>query len=67
MSLRLESDHYLSYLDHASGVKKQDGALGKVYDLISDITDREALKEVWKGIDGKVQDEIIDDWIKIIQ
>ncbi len=66
MSLSADSYHYDRYYDHVLDRKKTPGTLGKVYDLIHDISDRRGLKWEWGRIDGDVQDEIIDTWIKII-
>lgn len=67
MSLNLGSKHYDNYYDHALDKKKADGNIAKVYNLISDISDRRGLRQEWEQIDGKIQDEIIDNWLNIIE
>ena len=61
------SKHFNAYYDHALNKKKAVGTIAKVYNLISDISDRRGLRQEWEQIDGDIQDEIIDGWIKIIE
>ena len=67
MSLNTGSKHYNAYFDHALDKKKASGTIAKVYNLISDITDRRGLRQEWEEIDGEVQDDIIESWIKILE
>lgn len=64
--LNPESKNYKVYYAHVIDNKKTSGALGMVYDIIYDISDRGGLKQEWGNIDGEIQDEIIDKWVKII-
>jgi len=66
MSLDIESKHFHRYYDHVLDRKKTHGVLGKVYNLIEDISDRKGIKDAWGSVDGDLQDEIIDKWVKII-
>lgn len=66
MSLNKTSNHYNDYYNHVLNNKKTIGIMGKVYDIIYDISDRRGLRQVWEEIDGDVQDEIIKAWYEII-
>jgi len=66
MSLNTSSKHYNSYYDHVLNKKESVGTIAKIYDLISDISDRRGLSQEWEQIDGDIQDEIIEKWLKII-
>lgn len=66
MSLNTGSKHEDAYYDHVLNKKKANGTIGKVYDLINDLSDRRGLRQEWEEIDGDIQDEIIDKWCKII-
>ncbi|HLO91533.1 MAG TPA: hypothetical protein VK172_10255 [Lentimicrobium sp.] len=66
MSVQRNSKHYHAYYDHANGRKKASGSIAKVYDIISDLTDRRGLRQEWEEIDGDIQDEIIAKWKEII-
>jgi len=46
--------------------KKAKGDIAKVYDIITDLTNRRGLRQEWEEIDGDIQDEIIDIWLEII-
>jgi len=67
MCLNTDSKHYRAYYSHVLENKKASGSIAKVYDIISDLTDRRGLKNEWNAIDGGIQDEIIDVWQKIIE
>jgi hypothetical protein len=67
MSLNSGSKHYDAYYDHVLDKQKVTGNIGKVYDLISDISDRRGLRQEWEQIDGDIQDEIIEKWSKIVE
>jgi hypothetical protein len=67
MSLQADSIHYAAYYDHILCVKKVEGPLGKVYDIIADLSDRRGIKWEWGKIDADVQDEIIETWVKILE
>lgn len=62
MSLHLDSIHADAYYDHIFNIKKVEGNLGKVYDIIADLSDRRGFK--W---DDDIQDEIIETWLKILE
>jgi hypothetical protein len=66
MSINTGSKHYDAYYDHVLNKQKSTGAIAKVYDIIYDISDRGGLGNEWEQIDGEIQDEIIDKWVKII-
>ena len=66
MSLSADSQHFDQYYDHVLRKKKVEGTLGKIFDLINDISDRKGLKSEWGSIDGEIQDEIIETWKQII-
>ncbi len=67
MGLNSNSKHYDAYYDHVSEKQSATGSIAKVYNLIEDISDRRGLRQEWEGIDGDIQDEIIDKWSKIIE
>jgi hypothetical protein len=67
MSLNSGSKHYDAYYDHVLDKQKATGNIAKVYDLISDISDRRGLRQEWEQIDGDIQDEIIEKWSKIVE
>jgi hypothetical protein len=67
MSLNYDSKHYKAYIKHVLEKEKATGTIGIVYDLIDDISDRRGLKHEWNQIDGEVQDEIINAWVKIVE
>ena len=63
--MNTESKHYRDYYNHVCGVDTKEG-IGKIYDIISDISNRSGLSDVWSSLDGEIQDEIIDKWYAII-
>lgn len=67
MCLQTESKHYRAYYSHVLGNTKATGNIGKVYDIIADLTDRRGLRQEWNNIDGWIQDEIIEKWLNIIE
>lgn len=67
MSINSGSKHYDAYYNHVSDKQKASGTIAKVYDLISDISDRRGLRQEWEQIDGDIQDEIIEKWSKIVE
>jgi len=67
MSVNSDSKHYDAYYDHVLNKQQASGTIAKVYDLISDISDRRGLRQEWEQIDGDIQDEIIEKWRKIIE
>lgn len=67
MSLNSDSKHHDVYYDHVLGKQKVTGTIAIVYDIIHDLSDRRGLRQQWEQIDGDIQDEIIDKWIKIIE
>lgn len=67
MSLHSDSIHADAYYDHILCRKKVEGNLGKVYDIIADLSDRRGLKWEWEKVDADVQDEIIETWVKILE
>ncbi len=66
MSLQSNSKHYEAYYKQVLKGKRSKGTLGKVFDIITDLTDRRGLRQEWEEIDGDIQDEIIEKWSKII-
>ena len=67
MSINSNSKHRDVYYNHVLNKQKSTGVIAKVYDLVSDISDRRGLRQEWENIDGEIQDEIIEEWIKIIK
>jgi hypothetical protein len=59
------SKHYDAYYAHVLN-EKASGIIAKVYDIISDLSDRRGLRQEWEQIDGDIQDEIIEKWLEII-
>mgnify|MGYP001611918986 CR=1 FL=1 len=61
--------YYDKYFDHV--LNKGQEQLTKsemiVFDIINDISDRRGIKHEWDGIDGDIQEEIIDTWKSIIE
>jgi hypothetical protein len=67
MSLQTNSKHYKAYYKQVLNDKRAENkSLAKVFDIISDITDRRGLRQEWEEIDGDIQDEIIEKWKTII-
>lgn len=66
MSVEANSKHYKPYYKQVLDGVRTDGVLGKVYDIIADLTDRRGLQQEWEQLDGEIQDEIISDWVKIL-
>lgn len=66
MSVNQESKHYDAYYDHVLNRNKATGSVGKIYDIISNLTDRHGLQQEWESIDSDIQDEIIESWTKIL-
>lgn len=66
MNVESNSKHYKAYCKQVLKGKRTDGILGKIYDIISDLSDRRGLRQEWEQIDGSIQDEIISDWISIL-
>lgn len=67
MSLHTESNYYEKYYDHVLNRKRSKGAIAKVFNLINDLSDRRGLSQEWDEIDGDIQDEIIEKWLKIVK
>lgn len=67
MSVNKTSKHYDKYYDHVLDKNKTSGSLGKVFDIITDLTDRRGLRQEWESIDADIQDEIINNWKTIIE
>ncbi len=67
MSVQANSRYSERYYDHVLNKKKSTGVLGKVFDIIADLSDRRGLRQEWEEIDGDIQDEIIDKWIGILE
>ena len=61
------SKHRKAYYAHVMGEEEQTGAIGKAYDIIDDLSDRKGIGNEWEGIQGDIQDEIVEKWIKIIE
>lgn len=55
------------YYSHVLGEKKSIGAKAKAFDIVNDLTDRRGLRQEWDNIDGEIQAEIIETWMKIIE
>jgi hypothetical protein len=66
MSVNTDSKHFDAYYRHVLDKKKAKGDIAKVYDIITDLTNRRGLRQEWEEIDGDIQDEIIDIWLEII-
>jgi len=66
MSVEANSKHYDSYYKQRLDGIRTDGILGKVYDIITDLTNRRGLRQEWEQLDGVIQDHIISDWVKIL-
>lgn len=66
MCLNTSSKHYDDYYNYVLNHKKVSDNIGKIYDIISDISNRRGLRQEWEQIDGDIQDEIIDKWMEII-
>ena len=67
MGLNADSKHSNAYHNHVLDKRKSTGTIGKVYDLIRDLTNRRGLRQEWDDIDGDIQDEIIEKWCKILE
>jgi len=61
------SKHYKAYYKQVLDGKRAKGNIAKVYDIISDLSDRRGLRQEWENIDGDIQDEIIQKWLGIIE
>ena len=67
MSVQSDSKHYEAYFKQVlDGKRAKDKTLAKVYDIITDLSDRRGLRQEWEQIDGDIQDEIIEKWKAII-
>jgi hypothetical protein len=67
MSVQSDSKHYKAYYAQVlKGKRATDKSLAKVFDIITDLTDRSGLQNEWENIDGDIQDEIIKKWKNII-
>jgi hypothetical protein len=64
--IQSDSKHYKAYYKQVLNGKRAKGTLGKVFDIITDLTDRRGLRQEWENIDSDIQDEIIEKWSKII-
>jgi hypothetical protein len=68
MSVNRGSQHYKGYYKQFFDKKRaKDESLAKVYDIITDLTDRRGLRQEWEQIDSDIQDEIIAKWRDIIE
>ena len=68
MSVERLSKHYKTYYKQVlDGKRAKDESLAKVYDIISDLSDRRGLRQEWEQIDSDIQDEIISKWLSIIK
>jgi hypothetical protein len=68
MSVQSDSKHYKAYYAQVlKGKRAKDKSLAKVFDIITDLTDRSGLQNEWENIDGDIQDEIIEKWKNIIE
>jgi len=67
MCVESTSKHYEAYYKQVlKGERAKDENLAKVFDIITDLTDRRGLRQEWEQIDGDIQDEIIEKWKSII-
>ncbi|MFA5207420.1 MAG: hypothetical protein WC428_02070 [Candidatus Paceibacterota bacterium] len=67
MSVQSNSKHYEAYYKQVlDGKRVKDKTLAKVFDIITDLSDRRGLRQEWEQIDGDIQDEIIEKWKEII-
>ena len=64
--IQSDSKHYKAYYKQVLDGNRTKGTLGKVFDIITDLTDRRGLRQEWENIDGGIQDEIIEKWVGII-
>jgi hypothetical protein len=68
MSVQSTSKYFKTYYKQVlKGKRAEDKSLAKVFDIITDLTDRRGLRQEWEQIDGDIQDEIIEKWCKIIE
>jgi glycine/serine hydroxymethyltransferase len=67
MSVQSSSKYCEAYHKQVVNNKRaKDKSLAKVFDIITDLTDRRGLRQEWENIDGDIQDEIIEKWVEII-
>jgi len=60
--------YYKQYYDYViNKVVPNDSNLRKVFDILSDVLNRRGLKQQFEGIDAFTQEDIIDNWISILQ
>ena len=65
--VQADSKYYEAYYKQVlKGKKAEDKSLAKIFDIITDLTDRRGLRQEWENIDGDIQDEIIEKWKNII-
>lgn len=62
-----KSKYFNAYYNHVLNKEKTKGNLGKVFDLIANLSDRRGLGDEWYNVDADVQDELIDTWHKILE
>lgn len=58
-------DEYYNYI--LNGDEPSSKELKAVFNIIYDLTDRRGLKHEFTQIDGDIQDEIVEEWIKCIK
>jgi hypothetical protein len=67
MSVQATSKYFKAYYKQVlKGKRAEDKSLAKVFDIITDLTDRRGLRQEWEEIDSDIQDEIIEKWKNII-
>jgi hypothetical protein len=65
--LNPDSKYYNAYYKQVNEDQRaEDQSTAKVFDIISDLSDRRGLRQEWENIDGDIQDEIIEKWKAII-
>ena len=65
--VQANSKYYEAYYKQVlEGKRAKDKTLAKVFDIITDLSDRRGLRQEWEQIDGDIQDEIIEKWKTII-
>ena len=59
------SDEYYEYI--LNGVEPDNKSKKAIFDIISDLTDRNGVGNEFEAIDDDIQEEIVKKWINIVE
>jgi len=55
------------YSDYILDKKETTNSKKILFEIVSDLTGRRGLRQEWEGIDDDIQEEIMDEWLEIIE